>query len=225
MLDFKRILVALLALLLSFYLLKDKELRVYKDTKLLSSSPYILKILNPHSNSLISNFLWLSSHQISEMGVGYESIDKKEFFNAFRLIAYMDPNFFAAINYGALFLSSMLDDFELAQKLVDSALLHSPNNLELLFLKLLLNATYPKTKDEEKIYELAKSVVNHRDVSKFLRGDMIESFAIDIIAYSKQSRLNSEKKIDDLLWLKKRAKSKIQKDRLQKAIDRVKENL
>ncbi len=189
--------------------------------EILFAEPLLFKALSGNSANLNADFLWLLSNNISEIKTSGK-VDTEKFSKAFLTIATVEPNFFPAINYGALYLASVKNEVVLAEQIVDTSLQYSPNNINTLFLKLLLNISYKEIQDEHLIYETAKKIAAHENATTYLKKTLIKNFAQDVLIYSKNSKIGTAQKIKDLQWLYENSEDRSRKKEITEAIEKLK---
>lgn len=199
----------LLASLLFHSAKKDEQ------NSMLFANPLLYRALEGYLHTLSADRLWLASNSVSELGKksSYD-VDKDEFSKAFETIAVMDPYFFLTINYGATYLASIQNDLDRAVALIDRALLFNDEDFRLLFLKMILLATYARNDiDMLKAQEIAKKLVELDSKKIFLNlkvDDLIED--LYMLASSKNAR--AYKEIEDLIWLYKNSKNEAVKEKI-----------
>lgn len=204
------LLLSMLVATLLFNTSKKEE-----QNSMLFANPIIYRALDGYLHTLSADRLWLASNSVSELTKRSSfDVNKEEFNKAFETIAVMDPRFFPTINYGATYLASIQKDLDSAITIIDRALIFNKEDFRLLFLKMILLATYARDdNDMLRAQEVSKKLIELNSKKVFLNlkvDDLIEE--LYILSSSKSAKLHKE--IEDLIWLYKKSKNKEIKEKI-----------
>jgi len=182
---------------------------------MLFANPLFYRASSGYTHTLVADRLWLASNSISEMALGSSyAVDPRQFTNAFKTIAVMDPYFFQTINYGATYLASIKNDLKGAVGIIDSALEFNDKSFNLLFLKMLLLSTYGEgERDFEIVKNISKKLIDS-DYKKVFGSLVVEDMLEDMYILSTQKTVKKEREIEDLLWLYEKSKNPEIKERI-----------
>ncbi|MFW6308325.1 MAG: hypothetical protein ACOC08_06760 [Campylobacterales bacterium] len=197
--------------------LKDSEEVVEKNT-MLFANPLVYRAVNGAFHTLVADRLWLDANSVSEMRKGDSySVDSDEFRAAFKTITVMDPHFFQAINYATTYLDTIKSDLKGALLLIDEAERLGNDDFRLLFLKMLLIATYDLEGGMDEVEKISKELIS-REGRKIFGSLLVDEYIEELYLLSSSKNARSKQRKDDLLWLYKNTKNPKIKSEVEKRL-------
>lgn len=197
----------------------DKKRVVVND--ILFAKPLFFRALTNYTHTLTADRLWLLSNTVGETAVGDSfKADEMEIFRAFKTIIVMDPFFYPALNYAATYLASIKKRLDLANELIDTAMIFNKNDFKLYFLKIILYLTYeePKKLNDDLIAKLAKKAALLPDSQKVLGRISVKEWVVDLLIYARDKRGKKAQAIKDLKWLLKNTKDPKKKKEIEERL-------
>eukprot|EP01022_Parablepharisma_sp_SALTPOND_P027301 TRINITY_DN6625_c0_g1_i1.p8 TRINITY_DN6625_c0_g1~~TRINITY_DN6625_c0_g1_i1.p8 ORF type:complete len:206 (-),score=28.05 TRINITY_DN6625_c0_g1_i1:3195-3812(-) len=192
-----------------------------RDNTTLFVNPMVYRAVNGAFHTLVADKLWLDANSVSEMSRGSSySVDSDEFKAAFKTITVMDPYFFQAINYATTYLATIKNDLDGAVELIDEAESLGNDDFRLLFLKMLLIATYDLEGGMEEVEKLSKELLS-RDDKKVFGVLLVDEYIEELYLLSTSKSAKTKQKKDDLLWLYKHTQNLKIKAEVQKKLENL----
>lgn len=207
----KKTVLLFISLSASFILLlyAPSPQRQNDSSSLFAANPLILRAVSTNAHTLLADKLWLDSNNISELGSkNSSSVDSLLFYRAFINIATLDPCFFHAINYGATYLASVPKESRLASNIISSAALFNKDDFRLYFLWLLVEITYEKEPNYERVAWLVKKLAPMSEFREQIGIADADSFLLRCLSFAANKTQKRQKAIEDLQWLAKNTKEK-----------------
>lgn len=187
---------------------------------MLFANPLFYKGSSGYFHTLLADRLWLQSNSIGEMS-RQDATDEDSFAHAFKTIAVMDPHFFTAISYGALYLASMKDRIDLAVEILDTGLESDSENFDLMMLKLSLIVSYETPMDYEKIRTLAQQTARLAEKRNQVREGIALEFVESVLTHAAQQTNRTQEIYQDLIWLYKSTENPERKEKIKKRIEEL----
>ena len=184
----------------TFFYPKPKNKKIVVN-EILFAEPLFFRALTNYTHTLIADRLWLLSNTVGEIATGDSfNVDENEVYLAFRMITYMDPCFYPALNYAATYLASIKKRVDLATDLIKTARMFNQNDFKLYFLEMVLILTYKNFYDIDYDYiaKLAMRASFFPDKQKRVAQIVVKEWLKEIFVYAKDKKKKKSQTVKDL---------------------------
>lgn len=187
---------------------------------MLFANPLFYKASSGYFHTLLADRLWLQSNSIGEVARN-DTTDDESFAHAFKTIAIMDPHFFLAANYGALYLASIRNRSDLAIEIIDTALSLYPKNFDLMMMKLAITVSYVTPRNFDKIRELAQQTIRLGIYRNKLKEELATEYVQTILISAAEQTNRKQEIYQDLIWLYKSTTNPERKEKIKTKIEEL----
>jgi len=186
------------------------------NDSILYSNPSVAKAVFGVFSPMMADILWLKSTHIGEIDKTSYEVDSGEFYRAFLSIGTLDPNFFAAISYGTMYLASVANNPDKALAIINAALRRTDDD-RLKFLKLNILHTYKN--DHAGSVKLARELLSSEHKLSLISYGFSYDYLVSLIAFEATNKDKKAMIIEDLKILEKKSKNKAQQAAIKAKLD------
>ncbi|MDH5464588.1 MAG: hypothetical protein OEW60_03105 [Thiovulaceae bacterium] len=194
------------------------------DYSLLFVEPMLFRAMSGYAHTLVADYLWLLSSEVSEMKLGDSyKVNKENFIEATHAIVTLDPMFYSPVIYSVMYLTSIRDDVDSALEIIQITKDFDVKNYQLDYLEIMIYLTYTKGRvDLKKVEKMITKLSSYKEGEQIF-GNLVAKDRVKVFwDYAQNKNKKYNKKIEDLQWLFDNTNDAIKKAQVKEKLDALK---